>query len=74
MREALKKVRNFANYERKIEAVEYIYQISIRRQMFESLIQWVKVVYANELKNKQSGNKENSLNILMDSNGNFCRS
>ena len=42
--------------------------------MFESLIQWVKVVYANELKNKQSGNKENSLNILMDSNGNFCRS
>ena len=38
MRGALERVREFANYERKVEAVEYMYQISIRRQLFESLI------------------------------------
>ena len=49
MRLALQKVRNFSKVERRIEACEYMLQIQMRKQLFNSLIQWVKVAYAQEL-------------------------
>jgi hypothetical protein len=39
----------FANEEKKIEAVDYIVDITQRKKMFDCLIQWVKVVYEKEL-------------------------
>jgi hypothetical protein len=50
MRRAVFRIREFSEFECKIEAVEYMVQISQRRQMFDSLMQWVKVVYAQELR------------------------
>ena len=50
MRDAIQRVKRFSNQERKIEAVEYMFQIQQKRALLESLVQWVKVVYANELK------------------------
>ena len=52
MRQAISKIQEFANYESKIEAVEYMVQIQQRKLLFDSLIQWVKVVYAAELTDK----------------------
>ena len=54
MRGCLSRIKDFAKYERRIEAVEYMFQISQRKLMFESLIQWVRVVYAEELGKKFS--------------------
>ena len=52
MRQAISKIQEFAHYESKIEAVEYMVQIQQRKLLFDSLIQWVKVVYAAELVDK----------------------
>ena len=49
MRKCVQKIKEFSNFERKIEALEYMIQIQQRKKMFDSLIQWVKVVYSSEL-------------------------
>ena len=51
MRGAIFEVKQFARQERKAEAVECMYLILTKRTILESLVQWVKVVYATELKN-----------------------
>ena len=53
MRQALKEIKQYAEDDRKLEAVEFMQDIINRKLQFESLIQWVKVVYAAEL-NKNS--------------------
>ena len=50
MRRALRQIQDFANYEKKIEAVEYMSQLYERRTLFECLMKWVLVVYDKELK------------------------
>ena len=67
-------MRNFSKVERRIEACEYMLQIQIRKQLFNSLIQWVKVAYAQELGLKTEEKKQNSLNMLTNSQNNFTRS
>lgn len=53
-------------------------QIQMRKQLFNSLIQWVKVAYAQELglrtKEDQANQKKSSLNMLTNSQNNFTRS
>ena len=49
MRECVEKIKDFSKLERKIEAMEYMIQIHERKRIFDSLIQWVKVVYSSEL-------------------------
>lgn len=55
MRNCFAQFREFAAFESKIEAVEFIAQIYERKKLFESLIQWVKVVYAQELVQAPNG-------------------
>ena len=75
MREVLQKIRDFAKDERKIEAVEYMAQIHIRKQMFESLIQWVKVVYEDELRHQDYNNPSAAgMKEVMSGSGNQSQS
>lgn len=50
MRKALGTIKHFYQVERKIESALYMQKIVERREMFDALIFWVKVVYAEELK------------------------
>jgi predicted DNA-binding ArsR family transcriptional regulator len=54
MRKAIAEMKQYAIDDRKIEGVEFMREIVNRKLMFESLIQWVKVVYASELKGSDS--------------------
>ena len=54
MRICLRKIHEFAKFESKIEAVEFMVQIQQRKAMFDSLIQWVRVVYEPELRDQNS--------------------
>lgn len=49
MRHAIQRIQEYAKAERKIEAVLFMVQIHERNIMLESLMQWVKMVYAKEL-------------------------
>ena len=50
MRKALNKINQFAKCESQIEAAEYMVEIKNKMALFDALIQWVKVIYATELK------------------------
>lgn len=50
MRQCMKKIKTFANQERKLQAVVNMEQIRQNRIRLDALIQWVKVVYYAELR------------------------
>ena len=50
MRRCLRKIEQFAEQERKLQAVVNMEQIRQNRIRLDALIQWVKVVYYDELK------------------------
>lgn len=64
MREAIKRVREFSQFERKLQAVHFMYEIYLNRIKLESLIQWVKVVYSDLLINSQCKEKDSS-NVII---------
>jgi len=49
MRNALHEMQKFSVDDRKVEAAEFMVDIRYKKVLFDSLIQWVKVVYASEL-------------------------
>jgi hypothetical protein len=65
MRLALKRILAFSRQERQMEAVQYIAQIHERKPMFDSLMQWVRVVYAQELHQQMGHNNSNLVNSQM---------